>query len=118
MEIELIQDGKVVDYNKYQEVIENVKESLFRRNMDKNEVAKLTGNIPFEEATLLKLNCDKALAYLDWHSTLHYETCVRFIADWYKAFYIEYGKDMYALTVSQIEEYVQAARKQKLKWAE
>ena len=28
MEIELIQDGKVVDYNKYQEVIENVKESL------------------------------------------------------------------------------------------
>ena len=86
--------------------------------LDKNEVAKLTGNIPFEEATLLKLNCDKALAYLDWHSTLHYETCVRFSADWYKAFYIEYGKDMYALTVSQIEEYVQAARKQKLKWAE
>ena len=35
MDIELIQDGKVVDYNKYQEVIENVKESLFRRNMDK-----------------------------------------------------------------------------------
>ncbi len=32
MEIELIQ---VVDYNKYQEVIENVKESLFRRNKDK-----------------------------------------------------------------------------------
>ena len=35
MEIELIQDGKAVDYNKYQEVIENVKESLFRRNMYK-----------------------------------------------------------------------------------
>lgn len=35
MEIELIQDGKVVDYNKYQEVIENVKESIFRRNKDK-----------------------------------------------------------------------------------
>ena len=33
--MELIQDGKVVDYNKYQEVIENVKESLFRRNKDK-----------------------------------------------------------------------------------
>ena len=37
MEIELIQDGKVVDYNKYQEVIENVKESLFRRNMAKEK---------------------------------------------------------------------------------
>ena len=29
MEIELIQDGKVVDYNKYQEVIENVKRISF-----------------------------------------------------------------------------------------
>ena len=28
MEIELIQDGKGVDYNKYRDVIENVKESL------------------------------------------------------------------------------------------
>ena len=37
MEIELIQDGKAVDYNKYQEVIENVKESLFRRNKDKEK---------------------------------------------------------------------------------
>ena len=35
MEIELIQDGKGVDYNKYRDVIENVKESLFRRNMGK-----------------------------------------------------------------------------------
>lgn len=35
MKIELIQDGKVVDYNKYQEVIDNVRESLFRRNVDK-----------------------------------------------------------------------------------
>ena len=35
MEIELIQDGKSVDYNKYRDVIENVKESLFRRNMGK-----------------------------------------------------------------------------------
>ena len=29
MEIELIQDGKGVDYNKYRDVIENVKDSLF-----------------------------------------------------------------------------------------
>ena len=35
MEIELIQDSKGVDYNKYRDVIENVKESLFRRNMGK-----------------------------------------------------------------------------------
>ena len=35
MEIELIQDGKGVDYNKYRDVIENVKESLFRRYLGK-----------------------------------------------------------------------------------
>ena len=86
--------------------------------LDKNEAAKLTGNIPFKEATLLKLNCDKALAYLDWHSTLHYEECVRFIADWYKAFYTADDVDMYALTTSQIEAYARAAKSQQLKWAE
>jgi CDP-glucose 4,6-dehydratase len=82
------------------------------------EIVQLTGNAPFREATLLKLNCDKALAELHWHSTLHYEDCVRFIADWYKAFYQERGKDMYRLTVSQIEEYVASAKDQQLEWAE
>lgn len=86
--------------------------------LDRNTAARLTGNVPFEEATLLKLNCDKALAYLDWHSTLHYEECVHFIADWYRAFYIENNLDMYALTVSQIDSYVRAAGAQHLKWAE
>ena len=81
------------------------------------EIVQLTGNAPFREATLLKLNCDKALAELHWYSTLHYEDCVRFIADWYKAFYQERGKDMYRLTVSQIEEYVASAKTQQLEWA-
>lgn len=86
--------------------------------LDKNKAAKLTGNVPFEEATLLKLNCDKALAYLHWHSTLHYEQCVRFIAEWYKAFYVEQNQDMYELTLRQISEYVSEAKNQHLEWAE
>ena len=85
--------------------------------LDKDKTAKLTGNVPFKEATLLKLNCDKALAYLDWHSTLHYDECVKFIADWYKAYYIEHCEDMYALTVRQIEVYVASAKSHKLNWA-
>lgn len=84
---------------------------------DKDKAAKLTGNIPFKEATLLKLNCDKALAYLHWHSTLHYEQCVHVIAEWYKAFYVEKCEDMYGLTVSQIEYYMAEAAKEKLAWA-
>lgn len=84
--------------------------------LDKDHVAKLTDNIPFKEASLLKLNCDKALAYLNWHSTLHYEQCVRFIADWYKTFYLQQNIDMYQLTVAQIKEYLGEAQKQRLQW--
>ena len=84
---------------------------------DPDKATKLTGDVPFEEATLLKLNCDKALAYLHWHSTLHYEECVRFIADWYRAFYVEKDKDMYELTILQIKEYEEEAKKQKLEWS-
>ncbi len=37
MEIELIQDGEVIDFKEYKEVIENVKDSLFRKNKDNEE---------------------------------------------------------------------------------
>lgn len=85
--------------------------------LDKNNAAKLTGNVPFKEATLLKLNCDKALAYLNWHSTLHYEDCIRFIAEWYRAYYVDKNRDMFVLTKQQIEEYMLQAKQQKLSWA-
>ena len=77
----------------------------------------LTGNIPFHEATLLKLNCDKALSYLDWHSTLRYEECIKFIADWYRAFYVDKNSDMYSLTCEQIKDFTSIAQSQNLKWS-
>ena len=87
--------------------------------LDRNTAARLTGNVPFEEATLLKLNCDKALAYLDWHSTLHYEECVHFIClTGTKLFITDANVDMYSLTTAQIDSYVRAAGAQHLKWAE
>ena len=86
--------------------------------IDPDNAVRLTGNVPFHEATLLKLNCDKALAYLNWHSTLHYEQCIQFIADWYRAYYVDNHKDMFGLTCAQIEAYMEAASKQQLKWAE
>lgn len=85
---------------------------------EKSKSIRITGNIPFKEATLLKLNCDKALAYLDWRSTLRYEQCVKFISDWYKSYYLESDKDMYALTVLQIEDYISEAKSQQIRWAE
>lgn len=85
--------------------------------LDKNKAIKLTGDVPFEEATLLKLNCDKALAYLNWHSTLNYKECVKFIAEWYRAFYAEKDKDMYKLTMKQVKAYIEFAETQDLDWA-
>lgn len=48
------------------------------------EAYKSTGNIPFHEASLLKLNCDKALLDLSWEANLNYEECVDFTGSWYR----------------------------------
>lgn len=98
-------------------VFELTQDMAERWGLDKDNAAKITGNIPFKEATLLKLNCDKALAYLNWHSTLHYEQCVDLIAEWYKAYYVDKRNDMYELTKRQIEYYTEEARKQGLAWS-
>jgi CDP-glucose 4,6-dehydratase len=82
-----------------------------------NNAVSITGNIPFHEATLLKLNCDKALAYLNWHSTLNYTECIRFIAEWYKAYYVDKNHCMYDLTCMQIMQYMNRAKEQNIKWA-
>lgn len=74
------------------------------------------GNVPFHEATLLKLNCDKALAYLQWHSSLNYQQCVEFIAEWYKLFYKGAVSDMFEKTREQVAEYERIANDQKLLW--
>ena len=74
------------------------------------------GDVPFHEATLLKLNCDKALAYLDWHSTLSYQQCIDFIASWYKEFYRGDSAMLFEKTQAQIAKYTQFAQSQNLNW--
>ena len=39
------------------------------------------------ESGLLKLNCDKALSLLNWHSVMDFEKTVDFTAEWYNEFY-------------------------------
>lgn len=80
------------------------------------DTIKITDSIPFEEAKLLKLNCDKSLSFLDWHSTLNYEQCVKFIADWYSAYYREDKKNMLSITTDQIKMYTAIASEQNLNW--
>ncbi len=69
-----------------------------------------------KECTLLKLCCDKSLAYLNWKAVLTFAETIRFTAEWYKAYY-EGREDMRALTDGQIAQYVERAREAGLPWA-
>ncbi|MBI4938470.1 MAG: CDP-glucose 4,6-dehydratase [Nitrosomonadales bacterium] len=81
------------------------------------EACQITANIPFHEAGLLKLNCDKALFHLKWEANLAYADAVRLVGDWYAAYYRK-SADMYALTLEQIAAYEQAGIGQNRAWCQ
>jgi len=68
-----------------------------------------------KESTLLKLSCDKALHFLDWHALLSFKDTVRLTAQWYRTFY-ECSENMYEYSTRQIEYYVSEAKNQKMPW--
>ena len=68
------------------------------------------------ESGLLKLNCDKALFFMHWHSVLDFNQTVRFTAEWYRNFYAS-KKGISETTINQILEYTEKAKTQGLKWA-
>lgn len=82
-----------------------------------NEAYLVTDHIPFHEAGLLKLNCDKALFHLKWEATLNYKQCIKMVSEWYYDFYNTSGSDMRALTSQQIADYCQHAADLNLKWS-
>jgi len=78
---------------------------------------KISSNtIKFDEAKLLKLNCDKALHYLKWYPSLTYDQTHKFVSEWYFKFY-KTETDMLELTINQIKIYVENAKKNNLRWA-
>ena len=85
--------------------------------IETEQAYNVTGNIPFHEAGLLKLNCDKALFHLRWEANLAYVDCVRLVSDWYYQYYKE-SADMYALTMAQIAEYEEQAVGRSLVWTQ
>jgi len=82
-----------------------------------NEAFTITDNIPFHEAGLLKLNCDKSLYYLGWQANLEYFDTIRFTSEWYYDFYNS-KINMLDKTLKQITEYENIAKNKKLKWTE
>lgn len=77
----------------------------------------VTDNIPFHEAGLLKLNCDKALFYLKWQANLQYDETIKFTGEWYYDFY-KSPKNMYQKTLEQIAKYEDKASEKGLLWME
>jgi CDP-glucose 4,6-dehydratase len=72
-------------------------------------------NGPYESG-LLKLNCDKALALLNWNAVMGFEDTVRMTAKWYSDFY-KNPATISNTTNSQLEEYISLALLGGLDWA-
>ena len=71
------------------------------------------------ESGLLKLNCDKALHFLNWHAVWDFERTVKETSDWYNFFYKgkNTSSELKDLSLSQIDSYTDSAIKKKLEWA-
>jgi CDP-glucose 4,6-dehydratase len=82
----------------------------------------ITADLPFNEAGLLKLNCDKALAQLRWKATLQYDECVQLVGDWYHSYYRgpeRHGDAalLHARTLADIHRYEELACERGLSWS-
>jgi len=65
------------------------------------------------EASLLKLCCDKAHAYLGWRSVLSMDECLQMVSEWYKEFYSDSDQaNLYDTCVEQIQKYTEKAKEQ------
>ena len=63
----------------------------------------------FHEASLLKLNCDKALVDLNWFPTLDFNQTVNMTVQWYKQYYDDTSKNMIDFSNQQIQAFMEAA---------
>jgi CDP-glucose 4,6-dehydratase len=69
------------------------------------------------ESNLLKLNCDKALHFLQWRAVWGFEETVRQTALWYRQFYEKPQDSIAELSYNQIVAYVAKAKEEGLLWA-
>jgi CDP-glucose 4,6-dehydratase len=68
------------------------------------------------ECGLLKLNCDKALHFLNWQAVWDFSKTVSATSNWYKAFYEADSESIAELSLTQIKEYCANAKEQGQEW--
>lgn len=81
-----------------------------------DQAYKVTGNIPFHEASLLKLNVDKALLSLAWEPNLSYGECMQMTGEWYRDV-LRAGVNALEITQKHIELYEQRGVERGRVWA-
>jgi len=112
-------NGKSFNFGPLSEYSKSVKKLIedlsAHWELDKSKSYKITDNIKFNEAGLLKLNCDKALFYLNWVPVLNYNELISFTGSWYYNYY-NAEKDMYNFTLDQISEYEKLAKAKLINW--
>jgi len=69
------------------------------------------------ESGLLKLNCDKALHFLNWQPTWNFDVTVRETAKWYQEYYTKEPVSILDFTSKQIDSYMSEAKSQNKNWA-
>ena len=75
-------------------------------------------NAAFHEAGLLKLNCDKALAFLRWKPVLDFHETALLTGEWYNYYYNNKSSLPVAdYTLRQIEAYSAGAKLKSISWA-
>ena len=82
----------------------------------KDDAFTVESDNSFNEASLLKLNIDKALFHLKWEPNLNYQETINFVSDWYVDFY-QNKKDMQKQTFKQINDYQELAIERNRVWS-
>ena len=63
----------------------------------------------------MKLNCNKILKLTGWKPIYNFDETVKNTISWYQNFYLK-KKDNLEYSVKEIEKYVNAAKRKKVKW--
>ncbi len=69
------------------------------------------------EANYLKLDCSKAHQLLKWRPLYDAKTAINETIEWYRSFYCsKKDKDLYEISLKQIEKYVKTGKNMKIIW--
>ena len=86
------------------EEIVNIMQGYWFGTDDKKQYWNVKSQSKIFEAGLLKLNCEKAGAHLDWFPKLEIEHALQMVVQWYKSYYQE-ATNINHLSLEQIQVY-------------